>query len=123
MSKTVKWSVSPRQKHGLIKIMGLIINMIQDHDVQHIYYIHNEERSLMSIHNELKAIYERETYTRTEREFLNEVRTLVLNYQRTNTKLKQSMPWDDPSYDNELTWAMNLNSMKLNSKGQIVNRF
>ena len=96
MSKTVQWGIDKKRDRGILKMMGLVINMIQDHDVNEYHMIGGKERTLLSIHNELKAIYESGTYTESERDFLNGVRTLVLSYQNT----KKVMPWDDPSYDN-----------------------
>jgi len=115
MSKTVEWSISSSQNKGIVKMIGLLINMIQDHDVNENHMIGTNERTLLSLHQEVRTIANRGTYNESEKEFLNEVRNLVLQYQ--NSK-KEQLSWDD-----ELTWAMNIHSMKLNSKGQIINRF
>jgi len=100
MSKTVEWSISLRQKQGMVKMTGLLLNMIQDHDVQSDYVICEQEWSLREIHSQVVRLVKRGTYDIKEREFLNEVRHLVLQYQRLD-KRKNDMTWDD-----ELTWAM-----------------
>lgn len=101
MSKTVEWSISPRQKEGMIKMTGLLLNMIQDHDVQEIHLITQQEWSLREIHTQVARLIKRGTYDKQEQEFLNQVRNLVLEYQRLDKRKKDVMPWDD-----ELTWAM-----------------
>lgn len=112
MSKTVEWGISPKQKKGIIKMVGLLSNMIQDHDVNEYHMINFQERTLLSLHQEVRTIANRGTYTESEQKFLNEVRNLVLTYQ--NTK-KDVMPWDDPSYEGIPFF--------INSKGQVINRF
>lgn len=99
MSKTVEWSISPRQKKGMIKMTGLLLNMIQDHDVQANYIITQQEWSLREIHTQVARLIKRGTYDKQEQEFLNQVRNLVLEYQRLDKRKKEE--WDD-----ELTWAM-----------------
>lgn len=108
MSKTVQWGIDKKRDRGILKMMGLIINMIQDHDVNEYHMIGGKERTLLSIHNELKAIYESGAYTISERDFLNRVRSLVLSYQNT----KKGLPWENnPSYEGLPFF--------INSKGQI----
>jgi len=101
MSKTDEWSISPIQKKGIAKIVGLLLNMIQDHDVQELYIICQQEWSLRDIHSQVTRLANRGTYNESEKEFLNEVRNLVLQYQELDKRKKEQMPWDD-----ELTWAM-----------------
>ena len=111
MSRTVEWGISPRQYNGIKKIAGLILNMIQDHDVQVDYTICEQEWSLREIHSQVVFLANRGTYNQKEREFLNEVRNLVLQYQRLDKRKKETMPWDDPSYEGLPFF--------INSKGQI----
>lgn len=101
MSKTVEWSISLRQYNGIKKIAGLILNMIQDHDVQEHYVICAQEWVLKDIHSQVIYLANKGTYNIEEKEFLNEVRNLVLQYQRLDKRKKETMPWDNnPSYDN-----------------------
>lgn len=94
MSKTVEWSISPRQKKGMIKMTGLLLNMIQDHDVQADYIITQQEWSLREIHTQVVRLIKRGTYDKQEQEFLNQVRNLVLSYQSGELKENYSQPWD-----------------------------
>lgn len=112
MSKTVEWGMGKEQIQGIAKIIGLILNMIQDHDVDHRYFINDEAMTLSYIHTKLIDITNKGVYNQEERKFLNQVRTLVLNYKQLEKRKKERMPWDDPSYDNNLPFL-------INSKGQI----
>lgn len=120
MSKVTPMSI--RQDKGLDKMISLIDVMIMDHHIHDVYIVGGVETQLKEIRSHLHTIKNQGAYTPYQKKYLNEVRNLVLKYKKSNKK-KDVMPWDDPSYDDELTWAMNLNSMKLNSKGQIINRF
>jgi len=103
MSKTVQWGIDKIKDRGIVKMMGLLINMIQDHDVSEYQVIGGEERTLLSIHNELKAIHNKGVYTQSEKKFLNGVRDLVLGYQQIDKKLNKTSL-----------------AFLLNSKGQII---
>ena len=100
MSKTIEQSISVQQKKGLIKMHSILVNMVQDHKIDDLYVIGGKEYTLAQISSIIKEYIERTTYTYIEKEFLNEVRNLVLQYQGGELHNTYTT-WDD-----ELTWAM-----------------
>ena len=81
MSKTVEQSISVQQKKGLIKMHSILVNMVQDHKIDDLCVIGRKEYTLAQISSIIKEYIDRTTYTFIEKEFLNEVRNLVLEYQ------------------------------------------
>jgi Flp pilus assembly CpaF family ATPase len=82
MSKTVEQSISLSQKKGLIKMSSILVNMVQDDTVGDIVVIRGNQYTLGQVSTVIKQYVDRTTYTRDEKQYLNEVRNLVLQYQR-----------------------------------------
>jgi altronate dehydratase len=82
MSKTVEWSISLRQKKGIIKMSSILVNMIQDPNIGSIVHIGIQEYHLKEIISRLATFGNKTTYNEEDQLYLNEVRNLVLQYQR-----------------------------------------
>jgi len=100
MSKTVEQSISVQQKKGLIKMHSILVNMVQDHKIDDFVTIRGNDYTLGQLATVIKQYSNRTTYTSDEKEYLNEVRNLVLQYKGGELHNTQTT-WDD-----ELTWAM-----------------
>lgn len=113
MSKTVEWGISNKQHKGIIKIIGYLLNMIQESDNQGKIYLGDGNRAIeilpMEIYDRIRVIQGKGVYNEEEQKYLNTIRHLVLDYKKE--KESKMMPWDD-----------NL-PFFINSKGQIANRF
>ena len=99
MSKTIKQSISVQQKKGLVKMYSILVNMVQDHRIDDLYVIGGKDYTLAQISSKIKLYIDRTTYTHIEKEFLNEVRNLVLQYQggelhNTHTTWERYHPYD-----------------------------
>lgn len=95
-----------RRKKGIVKMIGIIANMIQDHKIHDTYVINQKQYTLLEIGKELKGLVHGIQYDDFEKDFLNEVRDLVLSYKEKDreefkSQWSSQQPWDD-----ELTWAM-----------------
>jgi len=97
----IEWRLTPLQKQGITKMYSIMVNMIQDHDIGDFFIIRGNQYTLGQISTVLKQYLINETYDENDKEYLNEVRNLVLSYQ--NGTLKSS--FDEDSFD-EITWAM-----------------
>lgn len=101
-----------RRKKGIIKMIGIIANMIQDHKIQDTYVINQKQYTLLEIGKELKGLVHGIQYDDFEKDFLNEVRDLVLSYnEKDREEFKSQWPsqfdLEHPStWDDEITWAM-----------------
>jgi hypothetical protein len=82
MSKTLEWSISPRQKEGIVKMMGILVNMVQDYKVDSVFHVGQIEYHLREIIARLATFGNKTTYDQTDQVYLNAVRNLVLQYQR-----------------------------------------
>lgn len=101
-----------RRKKGIVKMIGIIVNMIQDHKIDDTYTINGRKYLLKEISDELKGLVKSTMYDDYEKEFLNEVRNLVLSYkEKDREEFKSQWPshidLEHPStWDDEITWAM-----------------
>jgi len=120
----VEQSISLKQKKGLIKMHSILVNMVQDHKIDDLYVIGGKECTLTQVSSRIKEYTNKTTYTINEKQYLNEVRNLVLAYQDGTLKTSldndslypvstwgKKISWVDnitPSngWDDELTWAM-----------------
>ena len=112
MSKTVEWGISDKQHKGIIKIIGYLLNMIQESDNQGKIYLGDGNRTIeilpMEIYDRIRLIQGKGVYNEEEQRYLNTIRDLVLEYEKEKKEREaKMMPWDD-----------NL-PFFINSKGQI----
>jgi hypothetical protein len=111
MSKTVEWGISDKQHQGIIKIVGFLLNMIQESDSQGKIYLGDGNKTIeilpMEIYDKIRVIQSKGVYNEEEQYYLNTIRHLVLNYKKQKEKEK---------FLDELPFF-------INSKGQITNRF
>ena len=81
MSKTVEWSLSERQRKGIVKMTSILVNMLQDHSIDDVFLIKGKEVRIRAMMEVLSDMVTRMSYNEYEKEYLNEVRNLVLSYQ------------------------------------------
>ena len=85
---------SRRQKEGIMKMVSILVNMIQDHSIDDTYIIMNKEMRLKGIFETTKGLASSRQYDDYEKDFLNQVRNLVLSYKSGELKENYSQPWD-----------------------------
>lgn len=112
MSKTVEWGITDKQHKGIIKIVGLLLNMIQESDKEGRVYLGDGNRTIeilpIEINHRIRVIQSKGVYNEEEQKYLNRIRNLVLDYQKQ--KKKEKFLDEFPFF--------------INSKGQIVsNKF
>ena len=110
MSKTVEWGISDKQHQGIIKIVGLLLNMIQESDKEGKVYLGEGNRMIttypMEIYDKIRVIQSKGVYNEEEQKYLNLIRNLVLDYKKQKEKEK---------FLDELPFF-------INSKGILVNK-
>jgi pyruvate/2-oxoglutarate dehydrogenase complex dihydrolipoamide acyltransferase (E2) component len=99
MYKTVEWSLSERQRKGIVKMTSILVNMLQDHSIDDLFLIKGKEVRIRAMMEVLSSMVTRMSYDEYEKEYLNEVRNLVLQYQggelhNTHTTWEQYHPYD-----------------------------
>lgn len=82
---------SLRQKKGIMKMVSILVNMIQDHKIDDTFTILNKEMRLKAIFETTKGLANAREYDDYEKDFLNEVRNLVLSYQDGSL---DKQPWE-----------------------------
>jgi hypothetical protein len=92
MSKTVEWGINDKQHQGIIKIIGLLLNMIQESDSQGKIYLGDGNRTIeilpMEIYDKIRVIQTKGVYNEEEQKYLNTIRHLVLDYKKQKEKEK-----------------------------------
>ena len=110
MSKTIEWGITDKQEKGIIKIIGLLLNMIQESDSQGKNYLGDGNRTIeilpMEIYDKIRVIQSKGVYNEEEQKYLNTIRHLVLDYKKQKEKEK---------FLDELPFF-------INSKGILVNK-
>jgi hypothetical protein len=81
MYKTVEWSLSERQRKGIVKMTSILVNMLQDHSIDDLFLIKGKEVRIRAMMEVLSSMVTQMSYDEYEKEYLNEVRNLVLSYQ------------------------------------------
>ena len=101
-----------RRKKGIVKMIGIIVNMIQDHKIDDTYTINGRDYKLVEISETLKRLVHARGYSDDDKKCLNEIRDLVLSYKEKDKEdFKSQWPshidLEHPStWDDEITWAM-----------------
>jgi exopolysaccharide biosynthesis predicted pyruvyltransferase EpsI len=103
MSKTVEQSISSSQKKGLIKMHSILVNMAQDDNVGDFVVIRGNQYTLGQVSTVIKQYVDRTTYTRDEKQYLNEVRNFVLAYQDGTLRTG----FDEDNF-NHVSWTGNI---------------
>lgn len=93
--------ITREQRKGIIKMHSILVNMVQDHNIGDFVELRGNKFTLGQVSAVIKQYADKTTYTDDERNYLNEVRNLVLAYQ--DGSLQSS--FDEDSFD-EITWAM-----------------
>lgn len=92
MSKTVEWGITDKQHDGIIKIVGLLLNMIQESDNEGKIYLGEGNRMItaypMEIYDKIRVIQSKGVYNEEEQKYLNLIRNLVLDYKKEKEKEK-----------------------------------
>lgn len=92
MSKTVEWGITDKQHKGIIKIVGLLLNMIQESDNEGKVYLGEGNRTIeilpMEIYDRIRVIQSKGVYNEEEQKYLNLIRNLVLDYKKQKEKEK-----------------------------------
>ena len=87
-------------------MIGIIVNMIQDHKIDDTYTINGRDYKLVEISETLKRLVHARGYSDDDKKCLNEIRNLVLSYKEKNREEFKSN-WESSTLDDyELTWAM-----------------
>lgn len=80
------YNFTPKLEKAVFDIQVYLQMMIQDHNITNQLYVCNEYTTFSKVYDRVKAMKEvldREgTYTEIDREFLNEVRNLVLHWKK-----------------------------------------
>ena len=117
----MEWEMTRKHGRAISKINVLLSHMIQDHHIDNEYRIMGKDRTLLSLHNEIDVVIHKGTYNRYERDFLNEVRNLVLHYKHSTGPFEPT-PIDVTTTPN-IHSAGTTNQFTINSKGQPTGYF